>query len=159
MGLRVSGKKALIQLQRGSGTEFDISGADTDGRGRANDFQFEISGNVVDAVGYNEDWTEDVPTGQSNVTGSMTVFYNAAADEVEEYLWTMWDEEHATADCTDVQEYTMYIMPEGNCAGKTKWTISNVILRTLTFPIQHQEVLVIQFTWGGWQVSRATISA
>lgn len=159
MGLRVSGKNALIQLKRGSGTAFDVSGVASDGRARANDFQFDISGNVAEAIGYNEDWTESVPTGQSKVGGSMTAFYNAASGEVEEYLWTMWEEQHAPASCTNVQEYTLLVMPEGNCSGKTLWTISNVVVKTLSFPVKHNEILVIQFTWDGWQVDRSTISA
>jgi len=89
----------------------------------------------------------------------MTVFYNAATDEVEDYLWTMWEEQHAPDDCSDVQEYTMYVMPEGECTGKTKWTLSNVIIKTLSFPIKHNEIMVISFTWDAWQPSKAAISA
>ena len=158
MGLRVSGKNALVQLQRGSGDEFDISGVDTDGRSRANAFEFTITPEMARAMGFNEDWKEPVPLGQREVAGSMTVFYNSAADEVEDYLWTMHEEQHAPSACSDPQEYTMYVMPEGNCAGKTKYTITNVVLEDLPFVFNPSEISAISFTWSGWQVSKATIT-
>lgn len=158
MGLRISGKKALVQLQRAAEAEFDISGVGSDGRSRANDFNFTVSGNIAMAEGYNEDYIEHVPTGQSTAEGSMTAFYNAAAGEVEDYLWTMYEEQHVVGACADVQEYTLYISPEGDCSGKTKWTINNIVIKNLNFPIKHNEILVVTFDWGGWKVTRATIA-
>jgi hypothetical protein len=158
MGLRVSGKNALVQLQRGSGTEFDISGTDTDGRSRSNQFEFSITPEMARAFGFNEDWKESVPLGQREVSGSMTAFYNSASDEVEDYLWTMHEEQHEPSSCSDPQEYTMYIMPEGDCTGKTKYTVSNVILGELNMSPGPTDIMVIEFNWEGWEVSKATIT-
>jgi hypothetical protein len=157
--MRVSGKKALVQLQWGTAETLDLSGVGSDGRSRANDFQFTISADTAEAIGYNEDYKETVALGQSAVEGSMTVFYNAAANEVEDVLWTMWEAQHQVADCGEVGEYTLVIMPEGNCPGATEWEISNVVLKTLEFPIKFGEILVINFSWSGWQVTRSTIAA
>ena len=110
------------------------------------------------AFGFNEDWKESVPLGQREVAGSMTVFYNAASGEVEDYLWTMHEEQHAPASCSDPQEYTMYMMPEGDCTGKTKFTISNVIVGELSMEGGPTDIIVIDFNWEGWQVNKATIT-
>ena len=156
--MRVSCKNALVQLQRGSGDTFDISGKDSEGRSRANRFTLVITPQIARVLGFNEDWSEPVPLGQRAASGAVTVFYNAAPDEVEAYLWTMHEEQQAPSDCSDPQAYTMYIMPEGDCAGKTKFTISNVVLNELPLVFELGAVAVIRFTWEGWRVSRSTIT-
>jgi len=155
--MRTSGKNALIQLVDSLAATFDISGVGADGRSRANDFSFEIAGSIVEAEGYGEDFVEPVPTGQTRVSGSLKVFYNSAAAEVEDYLWQMWEAQHAPDDCTDVAEYDMNIMPEGNCTGKTIWTVTNVVLETLSMPTPVNDILYIEIKWKGWQISRAAI--
>jgi hypothetical protein len=160
MSLRISGKNALVQLvnDEGTGSEFDISGSDTDGRGRANAFNFNIAGNVVEAMGYNEDGVEPVPTGQTRVTGSMTVFYSSDSGEVEEYLEEMYTAQHAPADCTDVGDYDMYIYPEGDCTGKTLWTMDHVIISDLDFQMPVDGLMIITFNWQAWDYTKETIA-
>jgi hypothetical protein len=161
MGKRVSGKNALVQMvddPDNTQTTFDISGTDTDGRSRANSFSFTIAGNVAEAMGYNEDGVEPVPTGQTRVNGSMTVFYNSDTDEVEDYLWSMYDAQHAPDACTDVEDRDMYIFPEGNCSGTTKWTLDRVVINDLDFQFPVDGLAVINFNFQAWKASRATVS-
>jgi hypothetical protein len=158
MGKRISGKNALIQLEESEGTAFDISGTDEDGRSRANSYSFTIAGNIAEAMGYNEDGVEPVPTGQTRVTGSMTVFYNSATDEVEDYLWDMYDDQHAPDSCSDVADYDMYVMPEGDCSGKTKWTLDRVIIQDLAFQFPVDDLAVISFNFQAWTAARSTIA-
>lgn len=158
MGLRVSGKKALIQLTAGTDPAFEISGVDTDGRSRANAFDFTIAGKVAEANGYNQPYTEPVPVGQSAVSGKTTVFYNSAADEVSEYLWTMYEAQHDPESCEDVAEYTMDIMPEGNCDGKEQWSLSQVILEDLSIKMPQDDLMTIDFSWRAWVPTRSTIA-
>ena len=158
MGVRKSGKNALITITPNVGDALDISGVGTDGRSRANDFSFEIAGNLVEAEGYNEDFVESVPTGQSRVSGSLKVFYNSAADEVEEFLWTMWQAQHMPSACTDVAAYTLNIKPEGNCSGQTDWEVSQLVLESLSFPMPVNDLLYIEIGWKGWEIERSTIT-
>lgn len=160
MGLRVSGKNALITITPPSpGTPFDISGVDTDGRSRANDFSFEIAGNVAEAEGYGEDFVEPVPTGQSRVSGSLKVFYNAATGEVEDFLWAMYQAQHMPEACTAVGAYALTIMPEGDCTGKAQWDFSQMIIETLSFPMPVNDLLYIEITWKAWEAERSAVSA
>jgi len=99
MGLRVSGKRALIRITPDGGTAFDASGVSADGRGRANAFSFEIGAQVVDADGYNQDYTEPVPVGQSGVSGSLTVFFNSDSGEANTFLNAMREAQHTPAAC------------------------------------------------------------
>lgn len=158
MGLRVSGKNALITITDPAAAEFDISGVDSDGRSRANDFSMEIAGNVVEAEGYGEDFVEPVPTGQTRVSGSLKVFYNSAADEVEDFLWEMYQAQHAPGTCTPVGAYSMTIMPEGNCTGKAQWDLSQVIIETLSTPMPVADIMYIEVAWKAWEAERSTIS-
>ena len=155
--MRRSGKRALIQLQRGTDTPFDVSGLSTDGHSRANEFSFQIEANTAEALGYNESWTETVPTGQSKWIAALTVFYNCTPGEVNEYLWTMWGEQHDTAACADPQEYTLFIMPEGDCEGRERWTGARVVLKSLDFPLPHSNVMVIKLAFAGWTMTREII--
>lgn len=156
MGLRRSGKKALIQLTVSGGTAFDISGVDTDGRSRANAFEFTIAGTIAEANGYNQPYTEPVPVGQSAVSGSMTIFYNAAASEVNEYLWEMYEAQHDPESCTDVAAYTLTILPEGKCTGKEQWTITGCVIEELAIKMPHDDIMTIEFSWRGWVPTRST---
>jgi hypothetical protein len=156
--MRRSGKKALIQFQRGAlGTPFDMSGVSADGHSRANEFSFKIEGNTVEGDGYNESWVETIPTGQSKWEATLTVFYNAALNEVNAYLWTMWAETHDTADCADPQEYLLNIMPEGDCTGKELWVGTRATLKNLDIQTPHNNVMLIKMTLAGWMMDRSLI--
>lgn len=155
--MRKSGKKALIQLIRGAGTPFDISGVDSDGRARANAFSFAIEGNVVEGMGYNEDYVESIPTGQSTVSADITTFYNAVSNEVNDFLWTMYEETHQVADCADRQEYTLVIMPEGDCSGKERWEFSWAVIGSFNVEIPFDELMTVQAPFTGWAATRSII--
>lgn len=160
MALRISGKNALVELEEvGSETSFEISGTDTDGRSRANAFSFNIAGNVVEAMGYNEDGVEPVPTGQTRISGSMTVFYSSDTSEAEEYLEEMYEAQHAPTSCEDVEDYDMFLYPEGDCTGKTKWTFDHVIISDLDFQFPVDGLAVISWNWQAWDYTKETISA
>lgn len=158
MGLRVSGKRALIRIIQPSGLAFDASGVGADGRARANAFSFEIGAQVVDADGYNQSYTEAVPVGQSRVAGSLTVFYNNDDDEANAVLAAMREMQHDPEACTDASAYTLEIMPEGECLGKEKWTIRNVVLVNLEFAIPHDGLMTITVPWQGWNAQRTRIT-
>jgi hypothetical protein len=150
MGLRKSGTNALIRLTAPDGSYIDLSGVALDGRSRANNFAFEIGANVLEAVGYNEDWVEHVPAGSSFWKAAVSVFYNAAADEVEEFLNAMHVAQHAVADCADAGVYTLRIMPEGDCEGVTDWRGEHAVLLTRTVHALPHELLMIEAAFGGW---------
>jgi hypothetical protein len=159
MGLRVSGKRALIRITPDGGTAFDASGVSADGRGRANAFSFEIGAQVVDADGYNQDYTEPVPVGQNSVSGSLTVFFNSDTGEANTFLNAMREAQHTPASCDDPTEYTMDIMPEGECLFKEKWTLEDVVLENLELPIPHDNLLVYTTPFRAGAVTRKSISA
>lgn len=162
MGLRKSGKNALIQLvevvDEVEGTPFDISGIGTDGRSRSNAFAFSIEGSVVDADGYNQGYTEPVPVGQSRVSGSMTVYYNGEASDVNETLWDIYEAQHTPTSCTDPANYTIKIMPEGECVGKELWSITRFVLENLDIQMPHDNLMQIAFNWRAWIPTRSTVS-
>ncbi len=161
MALRKSGKNALIQLvevvETVEQTPFDISGVGTDGRSRANAFSFTIEGTVVDADGYNQPYTEPVPVGQSRVSGSMTVYYNVTADETNDLLWTIYEDQHDPTDCADPASYTIKIMPEGECEGKELWSITGFVIENLDIQMPHDNLMVIAFNWRAWVPTRSAI--
>lgn len=163
MGLRRSGKNALIQLVEVidgvEQTPFDISGVGSDGRARADEFSFSIQGQVVEANGYNQPYTEPVPVGQSAVSGSLVVYYNGDTDDVNEVLWAIYEAQQNPASCTDVADYTIKIMPEGDCEGKELWSITGFVIETLDFPTPHDGLMRITLSWRGWVPTRSTISA
>lgn len=162
MALRKSGKNALIQLVEVlSGVEqtpFDISGVGTDGRSRANAFSFTIEGTVVDADGYNQPYTEPVPVGQSKVSGSLTVYYNVEADDVNDLLWEIYEGQHDPESCTDPVSYTIKIMPEGNCADKELWSITQFVIENLDIQMPYDNLMMIALNWRAWVPTRSTIS-
>jgi len=158
MGLRVSGKRALIRITPEGGTAFDASGVSADGRGRANAFSFEIGSQIVDADGYNQPYTEAVPVGQSGASGSLAVFFNSEAGEANIFLDAMREAQHDPADCEDPAEYTLDIMPEGECYGKEKWTLENVVLENLELPIPHDNLMVYTTPFRAGAVTRKSIS-
>ena len=141
MGLRVSGKRALIWLASPT-TVFEASGVSTDGRARANVFEFQIGGTVVEANGYNQPYTEPVPVGQNAASGTLTTFYNNAAGEANAFLEAMRLAQHEVADCADVDAYELVIMPEGGCVGKEKWHFVNVVLENRELPIPMDDLLL-----------------
>jgi len=94
MGLRVSGKRALIRITPEGGTAFDASGVSADGRARANAFSFEIGAQIAEANAYNQAYTEAVPIGQNAASGSLTVFYNAQNGEANAFFETMRQAQH-----------------------------------------------------------------
>jgi len=163
MGLRKSGKNALIQLveviESVEQTPFDISGVGTDGRSRANAFSFSVEGTVVDADGYNQPYTEPVPVGQSRVSGSLTVYYNGDTDDVNDLLWEIYEAQHDPASCEDVGNYTIKIMPEGDCEGKELWSITGFVIENLDIQMPHDNLMVIAFNWRAWVPTRSTIQA
>lgn len=158
MGLRKSGKKALIQLTEALGAPFDISGVDTDGRSRANSFEFSIAGTIAESNGYNQPYTEPVPVGQSAVSGSLVVFYNSAASDVNEYLWELYEAQHDPEDCEDVAEYTLDIFPEGDCEGKEQWSMSNFVIENLDIKMPHDEIMTVELSWKAWIPTRSTVA-
>ena len=163
MGLRKSGKNALIQLveviESVEQTPFDISGVGTDGRSRANAFSFSVEGTVVDADGYNQPYTEPVPVGQSRVSGSMTVYYNGDTADVNDLLWEIYEAQHDPVDCEDAGTYTIKIMPEGDCEGKELWSITGFVIENLDIQMPHDNLMVIAFNWRAWVPTRSTIQA
>jgi hypothetical protein len=162
MALRKSGKNALIQLvEVVSGVEqtpFDISGVGTDGRSRANAFAFSIAGTVVDADGYNQPYTEPIPVGQSKVSGSLTVYYNVEADEVNELLWEIYEGQHDPESCTDPADYTIKIMPEGDCDDKELWSVTGFVIENLDIQMPFDGLMAIALNWRAWVPTRSTIS-
>lgn len=156
--MRRSGKRGLIQLQRGTDALFDVSGLSADGFGRANEFSFSIEGVTEEAAGYNDAWSETVPIGESKWTASITVFYNAASNEVNDYLWTMWTEQHNPDACTDAQEYTLWIKPEGDCTGKESWEGSRAVIKKLDIQTPAKNIMTIKAEFGGFEMERDTIS-
>ena len=159
MGLRVSGKRALIRITPEGGTAFDASGVSADGRARANAFSFEVGAQVVDADAYNQHYTEAVPIGQIGASGSMTVFFNAAAGEANDVLEVLRQAQHAPESCDDPGAYTLDIMPEGACVGKERWNISRFVVDTLNFSFPHDNLMLIQFSWHGWEPTRLRVVA
>lgn len=157
MGLHVSGKRALIRIIPPTGVAFDASGVSADGRARANEFSFSIQAQVVEVDGYNQAYTEPVPVGQSKVSGSMTLFYNQAANEANAVLETLYVAQHAPDDCDDPAAYALDIMPEGECVGKELWHVSAFVVENLELPMAHDGVLVISFNWHGWVVNRCIL--
>lgn len=157
MGLRVSGKRALIWMASPT-TVFEASGVGTDGRARANAFEFQIGGAVAEANGYNQPYTEPVPVGQSGASGSLTTFYNNAANEANAFLNAMRLAQHAAAACADVAAYELYIMPEGGCVGHEKWRLVDVALGEYGLPIPHDDLLVYNTTFNAGAVTRALIT-
>lgn len=158
MGLRVTGKRALIRITPEGGTAFDASGVSADGRARANAFSFEIGAQIADANAYNQAYTEAVPIGQNAASGSLTVFYNAQNGEANVFFETMRQAQHEPGECTDALKYTMEIMPEGECEGKEKWTLGDVVLTSLEFVTPHDNLMVIQAPWRAWSVERELLA-
>jgi hypothetical protein len=157
MGLRVTGKRALIRITPEGGTAFDASGVSADGRARANAFSFEIGAQIAEANAYNQAYTEAVPIGQNAASGSLTVFYNAQNGEANAFFETMRQAQHEPGECTDALKYTMEIMPEGECEGKEKWTLEDVVLTGLEFVTPHDNLMIIQAPWRAWAVERELI--
>jgi hypothetical protein len=155
MGLRKSGTNAFIRLTAPDGSYIDLSGVALDGRSRANNFAFEIGANVLEAVGYNEDWIEHVPAGSSFWKAAVSAFYNAADDEMEEFLNAMHVAQHAVADCADAGVYTLRIMPEGDCEGVTDWRGEHAVLLTRTVRALPHEIMMIEVAFGGWTFRQA----
>jgi hypothetical protein len=85
------------------------------------------------------------------------VYYNAGVGEVEEYLWTMWREQHGAEGCAAPQSYALYVAPEGDCPGKVRYVFERAVLKSLDFPIKPGEVAVISATWGGRRVWRLPV--
>ena len=163
MALRKSGKNALIQLVEVlvgvEQTPFDISGVGTDGRSRANAFSFTIEGTVVDADGYDQAYTEPVPVGQSRVSGSLTVYYNNTTDETNDLLWEIYEGQHDPVSCTDPADYTIKIMPEGDCTDKELWSITGFVIENLDIQMPHDNLMVIALNWRAWVPTRSIIEA
>ena len=154
MGLRVSGKRALIRIMPPVGSDFDASGLSADGEARANAFSFAVEGTVVDGDGYNQAYTKPIPVGQSRVGGSMTLFYNNAAGEANAVLNALYLAQHAPDDCDDPAAYQMEIMPEGNCTGKELWYITAFVVENLDFQMPADNLMVIAFNWRGFTAAR-----
>jgi hypothetical protein len=87
------------------------------------------------------------------------VYYNAGVGEVEEYLWTMWREQHGAEGCAAPQSYALYVAPEGDCPGKVRYVVEDAVLKTLDCPIKPGEVTMITVTWGGRRVKRLKAGA
>ncbi len=154
MGLRVSGKRALIRIMPPEADYFDASGVSADGEARANAFAFNIEGTVVDGDGYNQAYTRPIPVGQSRVGGSMTLFYNNSDDEANAVLNALYTAQHAPDDCDDPAAYQLEIMPEGNCSGKELWHITAFVVENLDFQIPADNLMVITFNWRGFTAAR-----
>lgn len=157
---RMSGKRAMIQLQRGSDPRFDVSGLSADGTGRANKFSFVVEpAGMIEIAGFNDAWKVEIPEGSSAWSADLTVFYNAAADETNEYLMQMYREQHAPAACADPQVYTLYIAPEGRCGDLEEWTGRRCVIRSLRVRVSPGGVMVIDVKLSGWRMVRGRVIA
>ena len=157
MGRRKSGKNAYILLTAPDGSSIELSGLATDGRSRSNQFAIEFDFSTQRAGGFEQDWLEAVPTGSSLWQAGVFAFYNSADDEIEDFLLEMHEAQHAPADCTDAGEYTLEIAPEGECEGKSRYTLSNAVLLRLDMPALPGNIMRIGALFGGWQSTRETI--
>jgi hypothetical protein len=157
---RMSGKRAMIQLQRGTDPRFDVSGVSSDGAGRANKFSFTIEpAGMIEISGFNDAWKQEIPEGSSAWSADLTVFYNADAGEVNEYLIQMYREQHDPAACADPQRYTLYIAPEGRCGDLEEWTGRRCVIRSLNVRVSPGGVMVIDVKLSGWRMVRGRVVA
>ena len=133
--MRKSGKNAYIKLTAPDGSTIELSGLATDGRSRSNQYAMEFDFDTKRAAGFEQDWKESVPVGSSLWQAGVFAFYNAADDEVEDFLTAMHEAQHAPADCTDAGEYTLVIIPGGRMLRvRAGMTLAHAVLMRLDMP-------------------------
>lgn len=156
---RLSGRRAMIQLQRGADPRFDISGLSADGRGRANKFSFVVEpSGMIEISSFKDAWKQEIPEGASAWSADLTVFYNAAGGEANEYLMQMYREQHDPAACADPGAYTLYIAPEGRCEDLEEWTGRRCVIRSLKVNLSPKGIVVIDVKLSGWRMIRGRVA-